>query len=96
MGLHDRLSGRATAPPRSRSSRAAATGRASTPDSAADPYGDLKARIHHQCIAKLGPELFKQDGDDLVDRGLPRRHRGARARPHAADARRAHARSSAS
>ncbi len=33
-----------------------------------DPYADLKARIHHQCIAKLGPELYKQDSDDLGDR----------------------------
>jgi pilus assembly protein CpaF len=33
-----------------------------------DPYAELKARIHHQCIAKLGPELYKQDGDDLGDR----------------------------
>jgi pilus assembly protein CpaF len=33
-----------------------------------DPYADLKARIHHQCIAKLGPELYKQDSDDLADR----------------------------
>jgi pilus assembly protein CpaF len=33
-----------------------------------DPYADLKSRIHHQCIAKLGPELFKQDGsEDLTD-----------------------------
>src|SRR3977135_3576689 len=33
-----------------------------------DPYADLKARIHHQCIAKLGPELYKQDSDDLARR----------------------------
>ena len=33
-----------------------------------DPYAELKARIHHQCIAKLGPELYKQDGDDLAER----------------------------
>jgi pilus assembly protein CpaF len=33
-----------------------------------DPYAELKARIHHQCIAKLGPELYKQDSDDLADR----------------------------
>ena len=38
------------------------------PAPADDPYADLKARIHHQCIAKLGPELFKQDGEDLADR----------------------------
>jgi pilus assembly protein CpaF len=33
-----------------------------------DPYAELKARIHHQCIAKLGPELYKQESDDLADR----------------------------
>src|SRR3954454_6306210 len=33
-----------------------------------DSYAELKARIHHQCIAKLGPELYKQDSDDLSDR----------------------------
>src|SRR5947199_9905217 len=33
-----------------------------------DPYAELKSRVHHQCIAKLGPELFKQDGsEDLAD-----------------------------
>ena len=34
-----------------------------------DPYAELKARIHHACIAKLGPELFRQeDGEDLGER----------------------------
>ena len=33
-----------------------------------DPYADLKAKVHHACIAKLGPELFKQDPADLSDR----------------------------
>src|SRR5439155_3373697 len=33
-----------------------------------DPYAELKGKIHHACIAKLGPELFKQDPDDLSDR----------------------------
>jgi pilus assembly protein CpaF len=33
-----------------------------------DPYAELKARVHHQCIAKLGPELFRQDSsEDLAD-----------------------------
>jgi pilus assembly protein CpaF len=41
---------------------------APTPSLLIDPYADLKARIHHQCIAKLGPELYKQDSDDLADR----------------------------
>jgi pilus assembly protein CpaF len=36
-----------------------------------DPYGELKTRIHHACIAKLGPELFKRDpGEDLTERVL--------------------------
>ena len=36
----------------------------------ADPYAELKTRIHHACIAKLGPELFKQSDGDLTDRVL--------------------------
>jgi pilus assembly protein CpaF len=32
-----------------------------------DPYAELKARVHHACIAKLGPELFKQDETELGD-----------------------------
>ena len=66
MGLHDRLS-------RQGDSTAALTivggGHPdSTPTFADDPYADLKARVHHQCIAKLGPELFRQDGTtDLTD-----------------------------
>jgi pilus assembly protein CpaF len=34
-----------------------------------DPYAELKAKVHHACIAKLGPELFKQDStEELSDR----------------------------
>src|SRR5436309_4832174 len=32
-----------------------------------DPYAELKARVHDACIAKLGPELFKQDETELGD-----------------------------
>src|SRR5260221_1680361 len=68
MGLHDRLSrqGDGTA-------TLAVVGNGSAAHQAPmvfadDPYADLKSRIHHQCIAKLGPELFKQDGSsDLTD-----------------------------
>ena len=68
MGLHDRLSrqGDGTA-------TLAVVGNGSATHQppmvfADDPYADLKSRIHHQCIAKLGPELFKQDGSsDLTD-----------------------------
>src|SRR6478672_10491824 len=67
MGLHDRLSkqgdGGTVVALSSASNRSVAQ-----PAPVVDPYADLKARIHHQCIAKLGPELYKQDGEDLSDR----------------------------
>src|SRR5438128_9921652 len=37
----------------------------------ADPYAELKTRIHHACIAKLGPQLFTtQTDEDLSERVL--------------------------
>jgi pilus assembly protein CpaF len=34
-----------------------------------DPYAELKTRIHHACIAKLGPELFrKETAEDISER----------------------------
>jgi pilus assembly protein CpaF len=30
----------------------------------ADPYAELKTRIHHACIAKLGPQLFTTQTDE--------------------------------
>src|SRR2546423_2333794 len=36
-----------------------------------DPYAELKTRIHHACIAKLGTELFKRETtEDLSERVL--------------------------
>jgi pilus assembly protein CpaF len=36
-----------------------------------DPYAELKTKVHHACIAKLGPELFKgTSNDDLSERVL--------------------------
>jgi pilus assembly protein CpaF len=58
MGLHDRLS---------RSVDGVNTLGDAHP-AQVDPYAELKARVHHACIAKLGPELFTQDADDLSDR----------------------------
>src|SRR5215216_2044069 len=70
MGLHDRIKGQngqpggepgaeglppialAGAPPREREER---------PTTTADPYAELKTRIHHACIAKLGPQLFTNE-----------------------------------
>src|SRR3954470_9463956 len=67
MGLHDRLSKQGDGGTVVALS-AAGNRSTSQPTPAVDPYADLKARIHHQCIAKLGPELYKQDGEDLADR----------------------------
>ncbi|HEX2044660.1 MAG TPA: CpaF family protein [Gaiellaceae bacterium] len=77
MGLHDRLKGtnghaavdgfdevaivRSEGP-----SRHDAGGERSV-----DPYAELKTRVHHACIAKLGPELFSaQTNEDLSERVL--------------------------
>src|SRR5947207_4483286 len=58
MGLHDRLS---------RTVDGIAL--ADVPQEVrADPYAELKAAVHHACIAKLGQELFKEDSTDLNDR----------------------------
>ena len=36
-----------------------------------DPYAELKTRIHHACIARLGPELFASEASgDIADRVL--------------------------
>ena len=71
MGLHDRLK-------TSNGSGSAATAElhsgGSTLESkqnttAADPYAELKTRIHHACIATLGAELFKREATgDLNER----------------------------
>ena len=59
MGLHDRIS--KSAAPNGVVVEAAA------PAGAADPYADLKAQVHHACIAKLGPELFNDNPEDIGD-----------------------------
>jgi pilus assembly protein CpaF len=72
MGLHDRLktsNGASAATAESLLGGPAALEAA--PDRAAhDPYGELKTRIHHACIATLGAELFKRESSagDLNER----------------------------
>ena len=83
MGLHDRLSkqngngvGGATAERTDANAGPVArtTGGQQPPpvDSrGSDPYAELKTRIHHAVIAKLGPELFKRESaGDLSERVL--------------------------
>ena len=57
MGLHDRLVKNGDSP----------HGTDATAELTADPYAELKGRIHHACITKLGPELFRQDPSELGD-----------------------------
>jgi pilus assembly protein CpaF len=60
MGLHDRLNRTGTA-------EAVDLHLAQVDDQplrAKDPYAELKTRVHHEVIATLGAELFKQDAND--------------------------------
>ncbi len=70
MGLHDRLARQSPPPPEVGPSLSAVP--APVRDGAGgDPYADLKTKIHHACIAQLGPELFKQESDeDLAEKVL--------------------------
>jgi pilus assembly protein CpaF len=68
VGLHDRLSRQGDGPAALAVVENGSPQRAPVAAALVDPYAELKSRIHHQCIAKLGPELFKQDGsEDLTD-----------------------------
>jgi pilus assembly protein CpaF len=82
MGLHDRLSkqngnGAAGVAAERPVTLAGPVTHPARPQSPApehggpDPYADLKSGIHHAVIAKLGPELFKQQTtEDLSERVL--------------------------
>src|SRR5919109_684815 len=74
MGLHDRLkvqqegNGVAVVPG---DALARPTAHEDAQERMVDPYAELKTRIHHACIAKLGPELFKRETtEDLTERVL--------------------------
>jgi pilus assembly protein CpaF len=75
MGLHDRLSradtnGTAVEDSALPGAGAARELRRRQPQ-VADPYAELKTRIHHAVIAAVGVELFKEDStEDLQDRVL--------------------------
>jgi pilus assembly protein CpaF len=77
MGLHDRLKGgngdgAASSLAETTSSRSEPLAAAAPPERVgADPYAELKTRVHHACIAKLGPELFTAESTgDLTERVL--------------------------
>jgi pilus assembly protein CpaF len=73
MGLHDRINGPVLVSAQDAgtesASLAAREAQAGVQPKQADPYADLKSRVHHACIARLGPELFKTETtDDLEER----------------------------
>src|ERR687883_384234 len=76
MGLHDRLKGGSTngdgaAVDETLVQRGDSAVAQQTERTAVDPYAELKTRIHHACIAKLGPELFTAETTgDLSERVL--------------------------
>ena len=73
MGLHDRLTKTGTnGDAEATITRIETVARDSKPESrSVDPYAELKTRVHHACIAKLGPELFSSSSnEDLTDRVL--------------------------
>jgi len=74
LSLHDRInkqSGAATTLQADPLARPVAPSPQPEQEVAGDPYAELKTRIHHECIAKLGAELFKQHSDeDLHERVL--------------------------
>jgi pilus assembly protein CpaF len=63
VGLHDRIS-RQGQPATDLSAALAAVPVAAGVEHESDPYAELKGRIHHACIASLGPELFKENSDE--------------------------------
>jgi pilus assembly protein CpaF len=78
MGLHDRIKSSengSDAPeeqPVSLAASSPAIGEQQpSTGSPTDPYAELKTRVHHACIAKLGPQLFTTEtSENLADRVL--------------------------
>jgi pilus assembly protein CpaF len=77
MGLHDRIKGGNTngtnsdGGPEPHAALAAVTPKRTEDGPRVDPYAELKTRVHHACIAKLGPQLFSTDSTtDLSDQVL--------------------------
>jgi pilus assembly protein CpaF len=71
MGLHDRIKGQNGQPgnePGQEPPLALAgqqpPQREERVSTASDPYAELKTRVHHACIAKLGPQLFTTETNE--------------------------------
>jgi len=72
MGLHDRIKGTGSENGAA-TSVAEVSNLSQSPErtKTADPYAELKSRVHHAVIARLGPELFaSESAEDLSERVL--------------------------
>ncbi len=73
MGLHDRIKGNGSANGHAAAEAHPALSavpqvREPAEEASVDPYAELKTRVHHACIAKLGPQLFSnQTSENLTD-----------------------------
>src|SRR5215211_6193231 len=72
MGLHDRIKGgeNGDAANEEQPTALAATGAGigeAPQEKPADPYAELKTRVHHACIAKLGPHLFTTETSESLN-----------------------------
>jgi pilus assembly protein CpaF len=74
MGLHDRINNKGSSAVTLDPLAAAQPTPQPAPEQrvVVDPYTELKTRIHHECIAKLGAELFKQSSDESLQESVMR------------------------
>src|SRR5690348_7531692 len=74
MGLHDRINNKGSSAVTLDPLAAAQPAPQPAPEQrvVVDPYTELKTRIHHECIAKLGAELFKQSSDESLQESVMR------------------------
>ncbi|HEX6788356.1 MAG TPA: CpaF family protein [Gaiellaceae bacterium] len=74
MGLHDRINNKGSSTVQLDPLAAVQPTPQPTPEKqvVVDPYTELKTRIHHECIAKLGAELFKQSSDEDLHESVMR------------------------
>jgi pilus assembly protein CpaF len=74
MGLHDRIKGDSVTQAKGGGEVVTLAGQVALRErerGAVDPYAELKTRIHHAVIAKVGPQLFTTETtDDLHERVL--------------------------
>ena len=66
MSLHDRLKSGIGATEQNGGGTVALAREEREPQRSTDPYAELKTRVHHACIAKLGPQLFQSESGEAL------------------------------